>query len=816
MSYKNVCAKHISNLGLNEAEITLLNKEVSKKSEALAKIKEIQSKPEYIKGDKKLLAEYRKVLNDVKDTIKSDYQRMAKDSVTDKLSTLTNRVFKDRLVKNPSLLKDMLVNTVKATKDSIWGKRHVEEQNLASYSKSYKHIDEFNELTDEEYNDINNHITKGFIDHIRKYMDTKNLESTGKKYFNSDLEHVVKINSDKMRDNLDTFIQELKDSSNAEEMLLNNFRGFDDRVDGFEAKDIDSAVGSFRDSQRLDLFKHLKQELGSLYDDSFNSLKYADILDKDIFNRLFSDKDDYNAFKNARENAISKSYDKLLNEFKDSIKVGRKPKLSIHKITFKDNDSYSNFIGDWSVSKSPVENYTKSAKSFVAMNVIRDTMGYVPTMNFLPNEVFQKGFTREHAESYMDMFLGSYLTSTEKQMKTVRFLKRYKSLLIASRSIVLPMWSMVDSFSSKALELAKNNQLDFFRDTSNTFGRVVSGFLESTVTSAKMSKEATSSMMIGSAKRQMTKISELMGEIADYESLHDTVEMQDKGIWRGVEAINRRFMYEPQIRMDNAHRYATWMSNVKTLSNLDFNNPCGFLERMKSLGLSNEELKEMKQSIIGSLGVIEDVKDKRVRDNLYLLKYNSDMSAVPLDITPTPLLKIQEPITKAFLNFFVNYHIKTTQQLLSVLKNANTKSQMVSTALTYSLMGLPANMSLNYLMNVIYTGQIYNPFDSYKHGLAFIGESALGQVSRPGMILMSLITGDRSGSNPLINPMFSEISNIYHGLHSKYVDSILSNSYYSAKDKNLDINKVVKGVAGITPFGQIGISSYKFYQNNKI
>ena len=60
------------------------------------------------------------------------------------------------------------------------------------------------------------------------------------------------------------------------------------------------------------------------------------------------------------------------------------------------------------------------------MNVIRDTMGYVPTMKFLPNEVFKNGFTREHANDYFDMFLGSPLSSTEKQMKTVRTLKRYK------------------------------------------------------------------------------------------------------------------------------------------------------------------------------------------------------------------------------------------------------------------------------------------------------------------------------------------------------------------------------------------------------
>ena len=815
MSYKSSCATHIKNLGLNEAEIILLNKEVAKKSDSISKIKEIQSKLKITSEDRKLIAEYRKILNDVKDTIKSDYQRMAKDSATDKLSTLTNRVFKDRLVKNPTLLKDMLLNTAKATKDSIWSKRFIEKSEFTSYCKDYdKNNPDLDNIKDEEFNDINNKMTKGFVDHVRKYMDTKYLENTGKKYFNSDLEHSVKLNNDYMRENIDDFIQALKDNSNAEEMILNNFRGIEDKVEGFEEKDLESAVGSYRDSQRLNLFKNLKQELGSLYDNSFDSLNYGDIVDKNIFDRLFSHNDNYNDLNNARSIAIVKSYDKLLNDFKESINAGRKPKLSIHKITFKDNDSYTDFINKWSISKSPIINYRESMNTFISMNVIRGEMGYVPTMKFLPNEVFANGFTREYAESYMDMFLGSPLTSTEKQMKAIRNIKRFKSLVISSRTGVLPYWSAVDAASSKWVELSKNNQLDFFRDTSNTFSRVVNGFLESTITSAKITKEITKSMLLGTAKRQITKISELMGDIANYESLHDSIEMKDKGLWKGINFINKRFMYEPQIRADNAHRYATWMSNVKTLANLDFDKPCGFLERMKNLKLSNDELKEMKKSIIESQGVIEDVKDKKVRENLYLLKYNSDMSAVPLDITPTPIIKIQNPIAKAFLNFFVQYHIKTGQQLLSVLKNANTKSQMVSTIFTYSLMGLPANMSLNYLMNVIYTGQIYNPFDNFRDGRNFIAESALGQVSRPGMILWAVMTGDKSGSNPLINPMFSEISNIYHGLNSKYVDSILSNSYYSAKDQDSDINKIVKAVAGVTPFGQIGESALKYSENN--
>ena len=140
MSYKNACAKHITNLGLNEAEINLLNKEVAKKSEALAKIKEIESKPEYVKGDKKLIAEHRKILNNVKDTIKSDYQRMAKDFATDKLSTLKSRAFKDAVVENAKsgklLLKEILVNKYKASKYNLYSKRYIEKNNFASYMQT--------------------------------------------------------------------------------------------------------------------------------------------------------------------------------------------------------------------------------------------------------------------------------------------------------------------------------------------------------------------------------------------------------------------------------------------------------------------------------------------------------------------------------------------------------------------------------------------------------------------------------------------------------------------------------------------------------
>ena len=254
---------------------------------------------------------------------------------------------------------------------------------------------------------------------------------------------------------------------------------------------------------------------------------------------------------------------------------------------------------------------------------------------------------------------------------------------------------------------------------------------------------------------------------------------------------------------------------IKTLANLDFSKPCGFLERAKDLGFSTDELKNMKSAIIKSKGVIEDIEDSSVRDNLYVLKYNSHTSAVALDVTPSPLIKIQAPIVKSMLDFFIKYHINTTQQFISVLRNAKDWGSTISGMASYSLMGMPANMALNYMMGCIYHGGTYNPFDSYKDGMAFVGESMLGQVSRIPMMVLASFTGDKAGSNPISNPLFTEIGNIFGGAyHSKLKSSILSNSYYYNKDESADIYKLVKAISGITPFGQLGLSSYKFYQNN--
>ena len=179
---------------------------------------------------------------------------------------------------------------------------------------------------------------------------------------------------------------------------------------------------------------------------------------------------------------------------------------------------------------------------------------------------------------------------------------------------------------------------------------------------------------------------------------------------------------------------------IKTLANLDFSKPCGFLERAKDLGFSTDELKNMKSAIIKSKGVIEDIEDSSVRDNLYVLKYNSHTSAVALDVTPSPLIKIQAPIVKSMLDFFIKYHINTTQQFISVLRNAKDWGSTISGMASYSLMGMPANMALNYMMGCIYHGGTYNPFDSYKDGMAFVGESMLGQVSRIPMMVLASFT----------------------------------------------------------------------------
>lgn len=839
------CSKFIKRLGLNDEEAKVFEDELMKKTEAVEKIKDFQKQIEENKKvgrpsteQRKLLADYRKTLNDVKNELKSDYQRYAKDIAEGNLSRMKNRDIHDKIAKDPKLLEKILTNKSMAHKYNINAQRFALSQDFRSYMKAFSDIHPNNKiftLNDDELFNTNNEHVKEFNSYIRKEMDRKYLTEFGQNYFKDDNQHLIKLNYDKLRstDSKDDFVRNVYSNTQADKMLLHQYKYIEDKIVGLN---VDGSIGAVRKETRLGLFQKMKDNLGVDFNqdvlDGLLKNKADDILDFEKFKKIYpmveEDSPDYTITKQlyiARENAINETYLKALNDFVEDVKSGNKPKLSLSKPIFKSNEHYNHLLHTWATNKSSSVNYMSNIRQYNSIVALRSIFGYVPDVRSFSNKAFRSGFTKQMAENYVDSFLGIQTRSSEKELAWLKRLSLAKNLAVSSKGLLLPVFSVTDSFTRTFIELMKNNQLNFFSDTVGSFKRSLDAFVDAGITAGKVGHSTLKSQFKGikdlpkvlqnNTLNQVDKLQELLHSIGEYENISNIEMNEDSSFAQNamtgflqkftgkLEQINDKLVYQPMRGADDTQRLCAWDTTVKTLKRFNPDVDSGIIQRAKNLGLTKDDLLAMKNALIkddvGS--AIEDIKNEEIRNNLYKLRYNTDLSAIPLDITPMNIFQFNSRFARSLFGFFWGFHVKTTTQLLDTLRYQSTLGAKISGLSAILLGGMPINMALNYAFDYMYTGKT-NPFDNVTDGTAFIATSLMGNFSRLGMVALGALGFSGYESNPLTNPLLSGVSSIGRSTINE-VKHQTSNDYTDEQNLKANIN-LAKSVLSFVPLGNIG------------
>lgn len=742
---------------MNESEVAVLKSELEKKSAAFRDVQRLDkeiaklAKGEHAPEIRKLRAQQNKIVNDTKDEILGDYQTYARDDALGNVSTLRRRAWKDRVVKNPNLLQETLTNENMATKDSIWGQYHTEKADFIAYSDNYAKMNDF-EDPDLDLSDMSNAKVKEAIDHIRTYVDQKNLESLGEKYFIDDLEHVSNIDGDIMRKDMDGFINDVKahtDNDKLLSMFHTQMKAADTGIIGFEGAATESAIGA------------------------------------------------------ARRAVEAKDLDSILADWKSKTESGTRSRISFSKLPFKSDDNFVEFIDKYSNS-DPVTNYLKfTANTFLKSNVQNKVFGGRLHMISMPDEAFSNKFTKQRAEELSDMFIGNYENHSTQTMKVLSFLNGFKSIAVSSKALMLPLWSFADNGARVALEHIKNNGADFYRSYGKTFNGLLSGWTDSLDTHLGIAKGMTKAMFQKSQMQQFNKLYEAMTGFDEYNSVRILGEIENRNsskILQTIDKFNKKFVYDPLHAADEALRYGAWKATTRTLRDYDPEKPIGLTERLSKIGIDNEDIKDIQEHIGDSDYAIniEDIKDARLRKKLRLLKYNTDMSAVPLDVTPLTIGKFTNAPARIFLTHFWSYHLKSTTQVWRTIQQQHGIVGKLNATAEYSLRAMPANLAINAMFTYLYTGE--NPF-SDKYWKETVFGSLLGTVSRPAMVALSLATGDTTTLGAQVsNPMLSTLGSATRAIKNT-AEWAFSDHYTSQQDARKNWLKVMDSILKVTPVG---------------
>lgn len=714
---------------------------------------------------KKLRAQRNKVLNDINNELISDYQRYAKDEALGNISTIRRRALADKISKNPKLLRDILVNTGNLTKDSIYIKLNHSKLDFKSYlQKIGTDHEEIIRNPDLDLYDANSEDVKRVLDSLRTYINEKHLGIMGENYFKDDLEHVVNINADTLRKDLDAFENDVL-SATDNNKLLNLFNEQSKRVEDERKRYPEAASASAIGEARL-------SKVGT-----------------------------------------ERSLDDHFKEWKKRLDVGTPQEISFNKLPFKSHKDFMDFVQKYS-GDDAISNYINFIdRSFLHQSVINDSFGGPIFWSTVDKRAFDSKFTLEDAQLFMQQFRGGYEFQSTKMFKFLKKLREFKSIVMTSKAIKLPFLTVADSSSRTALEYIKNNRVNFSSLTMNGMNSLIRGWTQDIEGTARVVVGITKPMVEVLKKQHLNKLEEM---VEGYHEYNDVMMVKDienvtNPIFRMLAKFNNKFTYNPMHGGDNALRYGAWKAMTQTLKYYDPSKPIKLTERLDKLGITNDDIdqiqKYIKDSGLSAIN-IEDIEGSELRRKLQSLKYTTDMSAVPLDITPKALIKFTNAPLRIIATHFWNYTIKSTAQVWDTLAREDGWNNKIGAFTYYMLSSLPSNLAISFLLNSLYSwskGQSILSSDNIERS---IGGGIMGPLNRPAMILWALLSNNKEDvASQLMNPITSALTNVGGAIKTgaeTIWDSTLGDNYRLTKDYQYLLNHAVNAILKFVPASDLG------------
>ena len=728
---------------------------------------------------KKIRAEYNKRYNEIADGIKGDYERYAKRIVENGgIKQFVYQQAKDRLASNPEDLEKEITNYKGTGKENnIWAEAFPIKKEIQSYLKLYpdEKIEKINTGNDPKIENLTDKNTKEFIDYIKKYMNSKNAELFGENYIPDNF-NLITYDIDQVHNDLTLFKKDLMES-------------------------IDT--GKFVDNLRLK-------------DEQLNLLNKEGIVGKSQnLNRLKIDENDTDY----------KILDRLLNEWIEDTKANRGTLLNLSQLPFKNNEIAKDFYKKYSkgsVGMNYVSYLTERFPKRLTLLKNYGTFSSKGIENLTTPRNFNSSFTRNVLKNTLDLYVGNPQLTSENMRAALKVLNGLKTLAISTRNLVLPFSSLADNATTFTLEAYKNNGENFMKNYFKSLASIPSNYAKQVPVFLKDLKSIGESFDINEIKKSFKQtefsLSNILNNLADYDSIRYQEYFDEIKTFDRLNKFNDMFAFSPMGRIDNNHRKAAWLEQIRHIKELDLNVDTPLSKRLSETGFSKDNIEDLKQLINSTSlkeGVINEVKNTSLRNKLYKLKYSTDQSAVPIEITPYPLFKIENAFMKNLLGFFWTFHTKSATQVFNAMFSdlgekgiAQKTVNVLSKASLLMLNNFVPNLGLNALFTYAYTGE--NPFSS-EHIDDLIASAFIGAVYRPvGIAYAMLNNNSYSVGSQVSNPLLQTAGNTIGIVKSSY-SYLLGDAYEQEQALNTIIKKLM---SSYIPFSASMKISNNIYQNS--
>jgi hypothetical protein len=160
-----------------------------------------------------------------------------------------------------------------------------------------------------------------------------------------------------------------------------------------------------------------------------------------------------------------------------------------------------------------------------------------------------------------------------------------------------------------------------------------------------------------------------------------------------------------------------------------------------------EAMQDMKESKEISDNDVSTIKDAKLRDNMRMVKYNSNMLGVPMGMQS--LVATDSKLLNDFLGFYWGYHSRLMKGMWKSMDGLSNKSK-ISRLLLHNIIMYPTNLLMNAGMQAAYG---INPMDHMKE---LFTVSMLGIYSRAATVAFALANKDNNAAmNSLVNPLIT-------------------------------------------------------------
>ena len=768
----SVCNSEIKKLGLTDDEVKHIKDIVKTKKDAVDKIKELKKElePGVPNPDtRKYIAE----LNKIKNSVKDDYERLAKKYLTDNPGTVRRAVLQDRMANGSISAQDILTNygSVKGD-DNIYTQNNLYQVNTFNHFSNLLKDDNISQDVKEAFenvnklrsedpnkfkqknNDYDNDIEK-IANYYKSYINNQHMMLRGEEYFKDD-DEITMFDNEKIRNLGNNY--SIKEN-------LNTLRGKRDSLR--------NSLNTFKTDllDNIDHDKFIEQVLPKVYRDASETGSESDL---GAYRDLNRDK--------GAEFLLDKWINAVVNENEEP--------FSIYKLPFKDKQAYKTILNKYGSSNDIQMNYhdftvNKFSKTYATYKLF----GGRPFWSTMPSEAFTTKFDKQKAKDYYETFMnqGTGLNaSTEKQLSILKGLDTVKSALSASK-VLLPMWSFADNATSIFRHYTDTYDLSMMSGYQKLANRWVSDITNGVRTFKD--KGIDWGKGIGTGVEDLKKINHLknrfgfksMGEasqfyrttetlmnafkgMADYQSIKaygELTNMKSTGFTGAFDGINKVFLHNAYKNQDETQKIASWRTMIDSVNRYNYGEKGLVLfDRLKTMGINEDDYNQIKK-LIGTTnlkdGVIEDVEDEALKHKLYILRHNTDIKGVVNDVTSYQVAKAN-PVIRSATNYMLGFTLKSTTALLDTLAQQPTLMGKLGTTGIYMLMQLPSNLVITSLADMLY-GQ--NPFQDSKTTAETLLSSMAGAIYRPASFLAAMAMNDKyQAMNSLSNPLLTASTKI--------------------------------------------------------